>query len=74
MPETKTVRIHPERLAEQATASAEQLIEITLNHSEHEATDDERRLIKLGVDLGIVAYVTALKAQATEGDHDAGHQ
>jgi hypothetical protein len=69
--ETRTVRLHPERLAEQATARAGQLIEVTLAHSECEATDDERRLVKLGVDLGVAAYVTALKAQATEGDHVA---
>lgn len=65
MPDTKTVRLNPEQIAEQATARAEQLIEVTLAHSEYEPTDDERRLVKLGVDLGIVAYVTALRAQAS---------
>lgn len=62
MPETKTVRLDPQQIAEQATERAQQLVDVTLDHSGYEPTDDERRLVKLGVDLGIIAYVSELRA------------
>jgi hypothetical protein len=72
VPDTKTVWLNPEQIAEQATARAGQIIEITLGHSEYEATDDERRLVRLGIDLGITSYVAALRAHTTaqEGNRD----
>lgn len=74
MPETKTVRVSPQQLADQAKARANDLVSVATSLAGLHLTESDRKVVRLGIDLGVSAYMAVLEAQAAEGDHDAGHQ
>lgn len=55
-------------LIDEATARTKRLVEVTLAHSEYAATDDERRLVEMGTDLGITVFGALIAERFGNGD------
>ena len=75
MPDTNTVTVSPQDLADKATARANKLISITVATAGMDLDEHELKIVSLGIELGVSAYMAVLKAQAAEGQatppHDA---
>lgn len=65
MPDTNTVTVSPQELADQATARANKLISITVATADMDLDEHELKIVSLGIDLGVSAYMAVLKAQAS---------
>jgi hypothetical protein len=59
--------IGTQELTDKATERARELIDVTMTHSGYEPTEDERRLVALGANLGIATTIETLKAYSVAG-------
>lgn len=65
MPETNTVLLRPQELADKATARANELVRITATVAGLDLDEREQAIVSLGIGLGVSSYTAVLKAEAS---------